>query len=155
MPEVGDSAPAISLPDATGTVHTLTEFRGSWVVLYFYPKDDTPGCTKEACGFRDTFADLQKIGATVIGISCDETESHEKFTTKYNLPFTLLSDTEKKAVHDYGVWKEKKNYGKTYFGIARTTFVITPEGTIAKVYKTVKTDSHHEQVLKYLQENAI
>ncbi len=120
----GDAAPEFSLPDQKGKRHTFSDYRGKWAVVYFYPKDDTPGCTKEACGIRDAFPDFKKLKAEVFGISVDDEKSHTKFIKKYKLPFTLLADTEKRVVGEYGVWGKKKFMGKTYTGTLRTTFLI-------------------------------
>ncbi|TAK04743.1 thioredoxin-dependent thiol peroxidase [Patescibacteria group bacterium] len=152
LPSVGQPAPAFSLQDQKGETHTLQEHAGSWVLLYFYPKDDTPGCTKEACGVRDNFTQFRSLDLTVLGVSTDSVASHKKFADKYALPFTLLADVDKKTVQDYGVWGEKKFMGRTFNGIRRTSFLITPEGKIAKVYENVKADGHAGEVLKDLQE---
>jgi len=148
MLEVGKEAPDFALPDQDGKTHRLSDYKGKRVVLYFYPKDDTPGCIKEACSFRDSFSKFKKAGIEVLGISADNQESHAKFQQKYNLPFILLSDTEKKVVKDYGVWVEKINYGKKYWGIARMTFLINEDGKIIHVYEKVKPDEHAEEVLE-------
>jgi thioredoxin-dependent peroxiredoxin len=150
MIEIGKKAPEFALLDQDGILRKLSDYCGKPVVLYFYPKDDTPGCTKEACSFRDNFAEFKKAGIQVFGISADDTESHTKFRQKYNLPFTLLADTEKKVVKDYGVWVEKTNYGKTYWGIARTTFLIDKNGEIIFVFEKVKPDEHALEVLEKL-----
>jgi peroxiredoxin Q/BCP len=136
------------LPDQDGKMHTLTEYAGKWVVLYFYPKDDTPGCTVEACQFRDTFPKFQRSAAVVLGVSVDAVKKHAKFVTKYELPFTLLADEDKKVVELYGVWAKKKFMGREYMGILRTTFLIAPDGKIAKVYEDVKPDGHAEKILQ-------
>ncbi len=146
----GDKAPDISLPDAKGQTRSLREFRGKWVLVYFYPKDDTPGCTKEACGFRDRWAELKKRGVEVIGISADSAKSHAKFEEKYSLPFTLLADTEKEVIKAYGTWGKKKFVGREYMGILRQSFLIGPDGKIVKTYDTVKAAAHAEEVLKDL-----
>lgn len=146
-PLVGRVAPAFSLPDQTGKVHALKEYRGQWVVLYFYPKDDTPGCTVEACSFRDNFAALKKADAVVFGVSVDPVKKHVKFVEKYSLPFTLLSDEEKKVVNLYGVWGKKKFMGREYMGTNRVSFLINPKGKIAKVYDPVKPLGHAEAIL--------
>lgn len=151
IPAVGKPAPEFSLQDQNGETHTLKEHAGSWVLLYFYPKDDTPGCTKEACGVRDNFTQFRSLDVTVLGVSTDSVASHKKFADKYNLPFALLADVEKKTVQDYGVWGEKKFMGRTFNGIRRTSFLIAPDGTIAKVYENVKADGHASEVLKDLQ----
>jgi thioredoxin-dependent peroxiredoxin len=150
MIEIGTKAPEFALPDQDGIMRKLSDYQGKPVVLYFYPKDDTPGCTKEACSFRDSFADFKKAGVEVLGVSIDDPESHIKFRKKYNLPFTLLADTDKKVVNDYGVWQEKVNYGKKYWGIARTTFLIDKNGNIVHVFERVKPDEHAAEVLQKL-----
>ncbi len=152
MIETGTKAPDFVLPDQDGKEHKLSEYRGKPVVLYFYPKDDTPGCTKEACAFRDIFADYKKAGVVVLGVSVDDPESHTRFRQKYNLPFTLLADTEKKVVKEYGVWVEKNNYGKKYWGTARTTFLIDKKGNIIHVFEKVKPEEHAAEVLEKLAE---
>ncbi|MEW6682927.1 MAG: thioredoxin-dependent thiol peroxidase [Nitrospirota bacterium] len=145
----GDSAPEFSLPASTGKTISLKEFRGKQaVVLYFYPKDDTPGCTVEACGFRDTSKDYEKAGAAILGVSLDNLNSHRKFSDKFSLSFPLLSDETQTASKAYGVYKLKQMYGKEYWGIERTTFLIDKQGKIAKIYPKVKVDDHHNQVLK-------
>ena len=138
-PAIGQQAPAFALKDQEGREHTLSDYRGAWVLLYFYPQDDTPGCTLEACTIRDEFPQFQKIQARVLGVSADSVESHKKFAEKYHLPFTLLADEEKKAVEAYGVR-------------GRTSFLINPEGTIVKVYENVKPEGHAAEVLKDLHE---
>ena len=149
--EEGNKAPDFTLPTHDGTKLKLSSLRGSPVVLYFYPKDDTPGCTREACGFRDAKAKLAKHGAVVLGVSPDSPESHEKFRAKYKLPFALLADEGHKVAEKYGAWREKNMYGKKSMGIARSTFVIDAAGTVAKVFKAVKVDGHDEQVLEVLK----
>ncbi len=147
----GISAPDFTLPDQNGDSHTLTAYRGKWVLVYFYPGDDTPGCTKEACGIRDNFAEFERLGAKVLGISTDTVKSHSKFAAKYSLPFTLLADDGQEVVEKYGVWGKKTSFGRTYFGTRRMSFLVDPEGKIAKVYKTVKPAGHANQVLKDIQ----
>ncbi|HET8760894.1 MAG TPA: thioredoxin-dependent thiol peroxidase [Nitrospiria bacterium] len=148
-PSEGDLAPDFALAASTGRTIALHEFRGKQaVVLYFYPKDDTPGCTIEACGFRDTFAAYGKAGAVILGVSLDNLNSHKKFTDKFSLPFPLLSDETQSVSKAYGVYKLKKMYGKEYLGIERTTFLIDKQGRIAKIYPKVKVDEHHHEVLK-------
>jgi len=144
---VGDKAPDFMLPDQDGKVHTLSDYRGRWLLLYFYPKDDTPGCTKESCMLRDTFPRFDATHARVIGISADSVESHAKFARKYDLPFPLIADTEKKVIEAYGVWGEKKMLGRTYRGIRRTSFLIDSEGVVRKIYERVKPEVHAEEVL--------
>ncbi len=144
---IGDKAPDFSLPTGDGTTLSLKDLRGKRVVLYFYPKDDTPGCTSEACSFRDEIQVFEKKGAVIIGVSIDSVESHRKFAGKYDLPFTLLSDEKKVMVKAYGVWKQKNMYGKKYMGVERTTFVIDEEGRIAQIFRKVKVDGHTNEVL--------
>jgi thioredoxin-dependent peroxiredoxin len=147
MIEAGRPAPDFTLSDQNGQTITLSQFRGTPVVLYFYPKDDTPGCTKEACAFRDARVDYEAAGAKLIGVSPDSPASHRKFTEKYQLSFTLVADPEKRACQDYGVWKEKNMYGKKSMGVERTTFVIDGAGIVRKVFPRVKVDGHADQVL--------
>jgi Peroxiredoxin len=146
-PKAGDMAPDFRLPSTSGKEMTLKEHRGKDVILYFYPKDDTPGCTAEACSFRDHESDLSKAHAVVLGVSTDSIESHGKFRGKYELNFPLLSDSTGDIVKMYGVWKEKNMYGKRYWGVARTTFWIGPDGKIKKIWKKVDTKRHAEDVL--------
>ena len=151
MPKEGTKAPEFKLKDQTGADVSLAQFKGKTpVVLYFYPKDDTPGCTVEACGFRDEWKRIEKAGAAVLGVSPDSVQSHQKFIAKYKLPFTLLADTEKDVVGKYGVWVEKSMYGKKYMGVARTTFVIGKDGTIKKVFEKVKPEGHADEVIAAL-----
>jgi peroxiredoxin Q/BCP len=152
LPEIGDRAPSFTLTDQDGETKKLSDFKGKYVVLYFYPKDDTPGCTKEACAFRDDERVLQKAGAVVLGVSPDNTQSHDKFSQKYGLNFPLLSDPDHSVADKYGVWGEKNLYGKKSFGILRTTFLIDPEGKVARVWPQVKVDGHSEQVREALRE---
>ncbi len=144
----GSQAKAFTLPDQEGKMHSLKDYLGQWVVLYFYPKDDTPGCTVEACQFRDNFPQFIKTKAVVLGVSVDAVKKHAKFAMKYELPFTLLADEEKKVVAFYGVWAKKKFMGREYLGILRTSFLIDPTGTIAKVYEDVKPDGHADEILR-------
>lgn len=146
----GQKAPDFNLESDEGKKIRLSYLRGQKVVLYFYPQDDTPGCIKEGCGFRDDFRQFQKIGAAILGISPDDVSSHQRFKAKYNLPFTLLADPEHKVAGKYGVWVEKNNYGRKYWGIARTTFLIDEEGRITKIYQRVKPDGHSQEVLAAL-----
>lgn len=148
MPAVGDAAPDFALADQNGKTVKLSDFHGKHVVLYFYPKDDTPGCTKEACGFRDDYAKFTKKGIVILGVSPDDPKSHKKFVDKYELPFTLLADTEKAVCQAYDVWKEKNMYGRKSMGVERTTFVIGPDGKIAKIFPKVKVDGHIEKVFE-------
>jgi len=149
--EVGGKAPALSLPDQSGNPVSLKDFAGKQVVLYFYPKDDTPGCTKESCDFRDAEASMKKAGAVILGVSFDGQESHRKFIKKFTLPFTLLSDENKVAAKAYGVYKEKSMYGKKYWGIERSTFVIDPAGKLKAIFRKVKVNSHVDEVLAALK----
>ena len=149
--EVGGLAPDFTLPDQAGIAHTLTEYRGQWVLLYFYPKDDTPGCTKEACSIRDAFPDFRALDMVVLGVSADSVKSHDKFVKKYDLPFTLLADEEKTVVNLYGVWAKKKFMGREYLGILRSSFLIDPAGKIAKIYENVKPELHAAEVLEELR----
>src|SRR3989344_3165467 len=147
MPSVGQEAPDFSLPDQDEVVHSLSSYKGKWVLLYFYPKDNTPGCTIEACTIRDQFQDFQKIDAVVLGVSTDSVKSHKRFADGFNLPFTLLADEQKEVVGKYGVFGEKKMMGKAYMGTRRTSFLINPSGKIAKVYEKVKPEAHAGEVL--------
>lgn len=142
IPEVGTKAPAFK---------ELTALKGQPVVLFFYPKDDTPGCTVEACGFRDSYNNIKKLGAAILGISPDGQKSHDKFINKFQLPYPLVSDEEKKIVMDYGVWVEKSMYGKKYMGVARTTFIVDKDGKIAKVFEKVKPEGHNKEVIEALK----
>lgn len=148
--EPGDKAPDFSLKSDSGESVKLSSYKGKKVVLYFYPKDDTPGCTAEACSFRDGISEIQKKGAIVFGVSTDSVESHAKFKKKYRLNFPLLSDVDKKVVGAYNVWKEKNMYGRKYMGIERTTFIIDENGKIKKVFPKVKVDGHYDEVLSEL-----
>ncbi|MGE0272655.1 MAG: thioredoxin-dependent thiol peroxidase [Alphaproteobacteria bacterium] len=149
--KVGDKAPAFTMAsDAGGTVK-LSDFKGKTLVLYFYPKDDTPGCTKEACGFRDSYASLKKQGATVLGVSKDSAASHDKFKAKYKLPFALGSDTEIETAKAYGVWVKKKNYGREYMGMERSTFLIDGKGVIRGIWRGVKVNGHVEAVIEAIK----
>ncbi|MGI8542587.1 MAG: thioredoxin-dependent thiol peroxidase [Aridibacter sp.] len=148
MIEPGEKAPDFTGKDQNGEEIKLSDYKGKKVVLYFYPKDDTPGCTKQACSLRDGFAELKKNNIEVLGVSADDKESHQKFIEKYDLPFTLLADTEKEIINKYGVYGEKNMYGKKYMGIKRTAFLIDEKGKIKKIFKRVKTDEHADEVLK-------
>ena len=150
MLEVGMKAPEFSLPDQNGDVHTLGEYAGKKVILYFYPRDNTPGCTKQACGFSELYPQFVEKDAVVIGISKDSVASHKKFEEKYNLGFTILSDTELEAIKAYDVWQEKKNYGKVSMGVVRTTYLIDENGVIEKVFKKVKAADNPAQMLEEL-----
>ncbi len=147
MPHAGKKAPAFSLPDQDGKTRKLSDYAGKWVLLYFYPKDDTHGCTIEACTIRDQFQDFKKIKAVVLGASTDSVKSHKKFADAYELPFTLLADEDKKLVTKYGVWGEKNMMGRKYMGTKRTSFLIAPDGKIAKVYENVKPPVHAAEVI--------
>lgn len=147
LPIKGTKAKNFTLPDQGGKTHTLQDYAGKWVVLYFYPKDDTPGCTVEACQFRDNFPKFKRSKTVILGISVDAVKKHAKFVAKYELPFTLLSDEEKQVVALYGVWAKKKFMGREYMGILRTSFLISPDGKIAKVYEDVKPSEHALEVL--------
>jgi peroxiredoxin Q/BCP len=150
MVEEGKPAPEFELTSDAGETVKLSDFRGKPVVVYFYPKDDTPGCTAQACGIRDNYDAFGERGAVVLGISPDDESSHVKFKEKYGLPFTLLADPDHRVAEQYGVWGEKKLYGKTYMGVERSTFVIDPDGNVARVMRRVKPDTHAEQVLDAL-----
>lgn len=147
MLEVGTKAPDFTLPDQNGNMHFLSEYRGKKVILYFYPKDNTAGCTKQACGFAERYPQFTEKGAVVLGVSKDSVASHKKFEEKYGLPFTLLADPELVAIQAYDVWQEKKNYGKTYMGVVRTTYLIDESGKIVKAFDKVKAADNPEQML--------
>src|SRR5499427_8724853 len=148
----GDKAPDFAVPDQTGNTVRLKDLRGKKVVLYFYPKDDTPGCTKEACSFRDSFAKFKRRGIEVFGVSLDSEKSHQKFTQKYDLPFRLLADTDRKLSESFGTYGEKKFMGRTYMGNNRMTFLIDKQGTIKKIFSKVKPEAHAEEVLSAFNE---
>lgn len=152
MIAVGQSAPDFTLDDQGGTPVSLSGCQGSPIVLYFYPRDDTPGCTKEACAFRDAFADYRQRGAWIVGISPDDPNSHATFAEKYELPFTLLADPDHQVCEAYGVWKEKNLYGRKSMGVERTTFVIDGQGIVRAAFPKVKVDGHSDAVLKVLDE---
>ncbi len=152
MPEVGKKAPDFSLLDQDGKKVSLKDLLGKKVILYFYPKDDTSGCTKEACSFRDEFPKFKKTDAVILGVSPDSIKSHKKFADKYDLPFSLLADEEKKVLEKYGVWKEKSMYGRKYMGVERTTFIIDVEGKIKKIFNKVKVDGHNKEVMEALKD---
>lgn len=147
MLEIGIKAPDFTLPDQNGNMHSLSEYRGKKVILYFYPKDNTAGCTKQACGFAERYPQFTEKGAVVLGVSKDSVASHKKFEEKYGLPFTLLADPELAAIQAYDVWQEKKNYGKTYMGVVRTTYLIDEKGKIVKAFDKVKAADNPEQML--------
>ena len=146
----GDAAPNFSVATNGGGTASLADFKGKNVILYFYPKDDTSGCTKEACGFRDHFAEFKKRGAVVLGVSTDPVKSHDKFVKKYSLPFTLLADEDKKIVNAYGVWSQKTFWGRKYMGTHRVTYLIGPDGRIKKIWPDVKPEEHVKEVLAAL-----
>jgi peroxiredoxin Q/BCP len=148
MLKEGSTAPAFKTKDGNGDTVNLKDLRGQKVVLYFYPKDDTPGCTKEACSFRDAFSKFKKKGIAVLGVSPDSEASHKKFAAKYSLPFTLLADPDREIAEAYGVWGEKKFMGRTYMGVHRTTFLIDEKGKIKKVFEKVKPEDHASEVLE-------
>lgn len=150
MLETGTKAPEFTLPDQNGEIHTLAEYRGRKVILYFYPRDNTPGCTKQACGFGERYPQFMEKGAVVLGVSKDSVKSHKNFETKYELPFTLLSDPELSAIKAYDVWKEKKMYGKVSMGVVRTTYLIDEEGIIIKAMDKVKAADNPQQMLELL-----
>ena len=150
MLEAGTMAPEFTLPDQNGTIHTLKEYRGKKVILYFYPKDNTAGCTKQACGFAERYPQFLEKGAVILGVSKDSVKSHKNFETKYTLPFTLLSDPELEVIKAYDVWKEKKNYGKVSMGVVRTTYLIDEEGMIVKAMDKVKAADNPQQMLEAL-----
>lgn len=147
----GILAPDFKAFDQDGKSHKLSEYRGQWVLVYFYPKDDTPGCTKEACSIRDAWPDFKKLKVKVFGVSIQDGKSHKKFAEKYDLPFTLLVDEEKKIVSKYGVWGEKSLYGRKYMGTFRSSFLIDPKGKIAKIYEKVNPVSHAVDILEDLK----
>lgn len=151
IPTVGTPAPTFSLKDQDGILRSLRDYAGSWLLIYFYPKDDTPGCTKEACAIRDADPDLSALGAHVVGISADSVESHKKFVEKYSLTFPLLADTTREICENYGVWGKKKFMGREYEGIMRTSFLVDPQGVIQKVYENVKPEVHAAEVLADLK----
>ena len=150
--KVGDKAPSFKLKNQDSKEVSLTGLKGKPVVLYFYPKDDTSGCTKEACNFRDEFPKFGKMKAEIIGVSADSVETHKKFAEKYNLPFDLLSDEKKEVLEKYGVWQEKSMYGRKYMGIVRTTFIIDANGKISKIFPKVKVEGHNAEVMDALKE---
>lgn len=151
MLEAGTKAPVFSLPDKDGNMISLEDYRGKRVVLYFYPRDNTPGCTREACAFAGAYEGFKQKDVVVIGVSKDSQTSHQKFAEKYNLPFILVSDPELTAIKAYDVWQEKKLYGKVSFGVVRSTYIIDPEGVIEKVYPKAKPDTNAAEILEYLE----
>lgn len=152
MVKVGERAPDFTLQDADGKSISLAEFRGKKVVLYFYPKDDTPGCTQESCEFRDSRGEFEQAGAVILGISPDSTESHQKFRDKFSLPFPLLADPDRQAIEAYGVWKEKSMYGKKYMGVERSTFAIDESGILVEEERQVKVDGHVAGMLQKVKD---
>lgn len=148
----GSQAPDFCLMDQHGNPVRLSDYRGQWVVLYFYPKDMTPGCTQEACSFRDLFADFQQEGVVVLGVSADDVQSHRQFADKYELPFPLLADTEHAVSEAYGVWRKKQMYGKSFWGVDRVTYLIRPDGTVHQVFTKVKPASHGDEVLTAIRQ---
>ncbi len=151
MLNIGDKAPNFNLPDKDGNNISLSDFLGKKVILYFYPKDNTPGCTKQACGFSENIQEFENNNTVIIGISKDSQKSHQNFTQKYDLKINLLSDVERQAIESYGVWQEKKLYGKVSMGIVRTTFVIDEQGNIEKIFDKVKAAQNPEEVLEYIR----
>ncbi len=152
VPNAGDLAPEIALPDESQTIHRLSEQGDRWTIVYFYPADDTPGCTVESCQFRDLDKDIRAAGAVVWGISPDGAASHAKFRLKFNLPFTLLSDEDHRVAEAYGAWQLRVNYGKEYMGIQRSTFLVDPDGIVVRTWPKVKADGHASEVLAALEE---
>ncbi|UCH65785.1 MAG: thioredoxin-dependent thiol peroxidase [Ignavibacterium sp.] len=152
MVKEGNKAPAITLKDQDREKVTLNDFKGKNIVLYFYPKDNTSGCTKEACNFRDDFPRFGKLNAVILGVSPDSVESHKKFAEKYDLPFKLLSDEKKKVIEKYGVWKEKSMYGRKYMGVERSTFIIDKNGNVNKIFRKVKVADHNKEITEALKE---
>lgn len=153
--KIGDIAPAFTLSDKDGNIVSLSDFAGKKVILYFYPKDNTPGCTRQACAFAQNYDEFRKQDIAVIGISKDSTDSHRKFAEKFNLPFYLLSDPERKAIQAYGVWQEKKLYGKVSMGVVRTTFLIDETGRIADIMPKVKPDTNAAEILEKLNKTSL
>lgn len=155
MLSVGKQAPSFALRDQNGRTHKLEDYLGSWLVIYFYPKDNTPGCTKEACSFRDLYDVFKDQGINVLGISKDSISSHANFTDRYSLPFPLLSDPEHKIIEKYGAWQEKTSFGNTYFGTARVTYIIDPKGKIARAYPKVNPINHAAEVKAFLDKQGL
>lgn len=150
--QTGSPAPKFSLPDETGAIRSLSDFAGQTIILYFYPKDDTPGCTTEACNFRDDYSAFEQAGVTILGVSPDSPKSHAKFKEKFNLPFSLLADEQHEVCEQFGVWGPKKFMGREYMGVARTTFVIGPDGVVKKIFENVKPADHSAEVLAAVRE---
>ncbi|WP_217589732.1 thioredoxin-dependent thiol peroxidase [Lentibacillus saliphilus] len=151
--EVGQEAPDFSLPNQHGDTIQLSDFKGKSVVLYFYPKDMTPGCTTQACDFRDAHSDFSDLNAIIIGVSADPVKRHQTFTEKHELPFMLLADEDHSVAETYGVWKLKKNFGKEYYGIERSTFIINPDGIVQKLYRKVRVKDHVADALEFVRQN--
>lgn len=151
LPDLNKKAPNFKTIASDGKPYQLNDFKGKFIVLYFYPKDDTPGCTVEACSFRDNAKSIEDLKAVILGVSPDNLKSHEKFVTKFGLPFLLLSDEDHKICTDYGVWAEKSMYGKKYWGVLRTTFIIDPSGNLIKIYEKVKPAEHTAEVISFLR----
>jgi peroxiredoxin Q/BCP len=151
MLEVGKKAPTFKLKNQDGKVISLEDLKGKKVILYFYPKDDTPGCTREACNFRDDLPEFKGLNAAILGVSPDTVESHKKFKIKYSIPFDLLSDVDREVCEKYEVWKEKNNYGKKLMGVERTTYIIDEKGVISNIFNKVKVDGHNEELIKALE----
>ncbi len=151
MLNINDSAPLFTLPDQNGINHSLQDYLGKWVLLYFYPKDNTPGCTKQACGIRDNWQELQDTGLVILGVSADSVTSHSKFVKKHHLPFPLLADEKRQVIQQYGSLKKKSILSKTFFGISRDSFLIDPKGKIVKIYRKVKPTEHVSMILKDLK----
>jgi peroxiredoxin Q/BCP len=151
MLKSGSNVPQFSLPDQNGKIHNISDYIGRWVIVYFYPKDLTPGCTTEACNFQEVLPDFNSIDAVILGISKDSVERHKKFADKYNLHFNLLSDENSDVCEQFGVWQKKSMYGKEYMGIVRSTFIVNPDGKIVKVYPKVKVKEHHTEILEDLK----
>ncbi len=149
MLEPNTHAPNFSLKDQNGQIHKLSDYLGRWVILYFYPRDNTPGCTTEACAFRDHFDVLRKMGIEIIGVSKDSITSHQNFTDRFSLPFTLLSDPERKIIQSYGAWREKTFAGKTFMGTHRMTFIINPKGVISKIFENVNPSTHVQEIIAH------
>lgn len=150
--KTGQKAPDFKLPDENGKLHKLSDYRGKTVVLYFYPADDTPGCTQEACNFRDDYLKYRAAGAVILGVSPDDEESHEKFKEKFSLPFPLLADVGHKVCEKYGVWALKSMFGKKYWGVVRSTFIIDPDGKLAEIYRKVSVPQHSQVVLETIRQ---
>jgi peroxiredoxin Q/BCP len=149
--EIGEPAPPFSAQASNGKTVELTDFSGKWLILYFYPRDETPGCTREACSFRDSFGRIESLGATVIGCSPDDLKAHDKFIAHHDLPFLLISDSDHSISTAYGVWKEKNMYGRKIMGIERSTFLIDPKGNVARIWRKVKVEAHVDDIMDELK----